>query len=126
MVAGVGMDGVTAVVEHLDLRQEETSHWQQGVCPGAFFILSTNDIIWTWPLLLFCLKQTSKTLQVVSLIILEPWNLFPSLDGRFNIFNQITWISEQKTRLWEVNFVANGTSGSLFIWDKMKIILYTI
>ena len=34
MVAGVGMDGVTAVVEHLDLRQEETSHWQQGVCPG--------------------------------------------------------------------------------------------
>ena len=34
MVAGVGMNGVTAVVEHLDLRQEETSHWQQGVCPG--------------------------------------------------------------------------------------------
>ena len=34
VVAGVGMDGVTAVVEHLDLRQEETSHWQQGVCPG--------------------------------------------------------------------------------------------
>ena len=34
VVAGVGMDGGTAVVEHLDLRQEETSHWQQGVCPG--------------------------------------------------------------------------------------------
>ena len=34
VVAGVGMDGVTAVVEHLDLRQEETSHWQQGICPG--------------------------------------------------------------------------------------------
>ena len=35
VVAGVGMDGVTAVVEHLDLRQEETSHWQQGQCPGS-------------------------------------------------------------------------------------------
>ena len=39
------MDGVTAVVEHLDLRQEETSHWQQGVCPGAFLILLTTDPI---------------------------------------------------------------------------------
>ena len=38
-MAGVGMDGVTAVVEHLDLRQEETSHWQQGQCPGPLTLL---------------------------------------------------------------------------------------
>ena len=43
VVAGVGMDGVTAVVEHLDLRQEETSHWQQGVCPGQFNLSFCKD-----------------------------------------------------------------------------------
>ena len=43
VVAGVGMDGVTAVVEHLDLRQEETSHWQQGVCPGQFNLSCCKD-----------------------------------------------------------------------------------
>ena len=42
VVAGVGMDGVTAVVEHLDLRQEETSHWQQGQCPGTFGSMSRS------------------------------------------------------------------------------------
>ena len=72
----------------------------------------------------FALSKPVKHCRLFSLIILEHWNWISSLDGHFNIFNQITWTSEQKTRWWEVNSVANGTSGSLFIWDLVKIILY--
>merc|ERR1719225_1708674 len=39
------MDGVTAVVEHLDLRQEETSHWQQGVCPDYLDIRTEDSVV---------------------------------------------------------------------------------
>jgi len=33
ILAGPGMDGVTAVIEHMDLRQEETGHWDKAACP---------------------------------------------------------------------------------------------
>lgn len=33
VVAGPGMDGVTAVLEHMDLRGEETGQWHQPNCP---------------------------------------------------------------------------------------------
>ena len=33
VVAGASMDGVTAVVEHLDLRGEEAEQWRQPACP---------------------------------------------------------------------------------------------
>jgi len=40
VVAGPGMDGVTAVVEHLDLRGEEPEQWREPACPDYLDIRS--------------------------------------------------------------------------------------
>ena len=45
MVAGPGMDGVTGVVEHMDLRQEETGHWDKGACPDYLDIRTEGSVV---------------------------------------------------------------------------------
>ena len=45
VVAGAGMDGVTGVVEHLDLRQEETGHWEQGACPDYVDMRGVDSLV---------------------------------------------------------------------------------
>ena len=43
VVAGVEMDGVTAVVEHLDLRGEEPEQWRHQACPDYLYIRSEQS-----------------------------------------------------------------------------------
>jgi len=45
VVAAPGMDGVTAVVEHMDLRQEETGHWDTGACPDYIDIRTEASVV---------------------------------------------------------------------------------
>ena len=45
VVAGPGMDGVTAVVEHMDLRQEETGHWDRGACPDYIDVRTDSSLL---------------------------------------------------------------------------------
>ena len=39
------MDGVTGVVEHMDLRQEETGHWDKGACPDYLDIRTEGSVV---------------------------------------------------------------------------------
>ena len=39
------MDGVTGVVEHMDLRQEETGHWDRGACPDYLDIRTEGSVV---------------------------------------------------------------------------------
>lgn len=45
VVAGPGMDGVTGVVEHIDLRQEETGHWDKGACPDYLDVRTEGSVV---------------------------------------------------------------------------------
>ena len=39
------MDGVTGVVEHMDLRQEETGHWEKGECPDYVDLRTAGSVV---------------------------------------------------------------------------------
>ena len=45
VVAGPGMDGVTGVVEHMDLRQEETDTWDRAACPDYVDMRSRGSVV---------------------------------------------------------------------------------
>jgi len=45
VAAGPGMDGVTVVVEHMDLRQEETGHWERGACPDFIDVRTDSSLV---------------------------------------------------------------------------------
>ena len=45
VVAGPGMDGVTGVVEHMDLRQEETDTWDRASCPDYVDMRSRGSVV---------------------------------------------------------------------------------
>ena len=45
VVAGPGMDGVTGVVEHMDLRQEETDTWDRAACPDYVEMRSRGSVV---------------------------------------------------------------------------------
>ena len=40
-----GMDGVTGVVEHMDLRQEETDTWDRAACPDYVDMRSRGSVV---------------------------------------------------------------------------------
>ena len=45
VVVGTGMDGVTAVVEHLDLRGEEPEQWREPRCPDYLDIRTEQAVV---------------------------------------------------------------------------------